>query len=273
VGVLAALCIAALASHQPPRCLLVVQPTIRDAEDFAAELSGLLQPASRVCHLPAWESIPEGDAAGDVVGASRLSVVHRLAAADLTAAGLVVVASLPALLQPIPSRAVIAASTRVLRVGDEVSLDELSGWLLTQKFERVTAVELPGEFSIHGGILDVFPATESDPVRLEFFGDEIESIRSFDAESQRRLQDLGRLSLTVPPVAAATADKSQRSFAAVFGPATESLADVLPPKTIVVLSDLQQSVTEGRMYQQRLSNPAGLYSVDSTLARITSSLP
>jgi len=268
-GASRALCIAALASHQPPRCLLVVQPTIRDAEDFAAELSGLLQPATRVCQLPAWESIPEGDAAGDVVGASRLSVVHRLTATDPTTAGLVVVASLPALLQPVPSRAVIAASTRVLKVGDEVSLDELSSWLLTQKFERVTAVELPGEFSIHGGILDVFPATESDPVRLEFFGDEIESIRSFDAESQRRLQDLGRLSLTVPPVAAATADKSQRSFAAVFGTATESFADVLPPKTIVVLSDLQQSVAEGRMYQQRLSSPAGLYSVDSTLARIT----
>ncbi|MEY2725499.1 MAG: transcription-repair coupling factor [Planctomycetota bacterium] len=268
-GASRALSIAALAAQQPPRCLLIVQPTMRDAEDCAAELAALVEPSTRVCHVPAWESIPEGDAAGDVTGAGRLAAVRRLTDADPAGRGLVVVASLPALLQPIPARSLIAASTRTLNVGDETSLDELSSWLISQKFERVTAVELPGEFSIHGGILDVFPATETDPVRLEFFGDEIESIRAFNAETQRRLSDLRSLSLTVPPVRSSGPEKAAPSFANVFGEATENFTDVLPAQTIIVLSDLQQSISEGRLYLQRLATPAGLYSVDALLARIT----
>ncbi|MEY3459761.1 MAG: Transcription-repair-coupling factor, partial [Planctomycetota bacterium] len=111
-GATRALCISTLAARTPRRCLLVVQPTIRDAEDCAAELAALIEPASRVCHLPAWESIPEGDAAGDTTAAARLAVVRKLTDSDPAAAGLVVVASLPALLQPIPARTLIAASTR-----------------------------------------------------------------------------------------------------------------------------------------------------------------
>ncbi|MFN9952698.1 MAG: hypothetical protein ACK55I_06335, partial [bacterium] len=106
-------------------------------------------------------------------------------------------------------------------------------------------MELPGEFSIHGGILDLFPATEADPVRIELFGDEIESIRSFDAESQKRLADLPALSLTIASdrPAAPPGNRAVGSGPAPFARFTESLLDSAPANLLVILSDLQQSIS------------------------------
>ena len=64
---------------------------------------------------------------------------------------------------------------------------------------RVEVVEVAGEFSLRGGILDVFPPDSSDPIRVEFFGDEVESIRPFDAETQRSLGKVDAVDLTVAP--------------------------------------------------------------------------
>ncbi|MCA9049131.1 MAG: DEAD/DEAH box helicase, partial [Planctomycetaceae bacterium] len=187
-------------------------------------------------------------------------------------ATVVIVTCLPALLQPVPTRRDILEATRRISVGDEISIDELMDWLMERQFERVTAVELPGEFCVHGGILDIFPPTESDPIRIELFGDEVESIRSFDAETQRRIKDLTDIAVTATrPVSASdkpSPGDSLKPHAAIAG-ATESLLDALPQQTIVVLSDLAQAVSEGRIYLQRLSNPIGMYGVDATLARLT----
>jgi len=254
-GSACALSIAAIALADPTRTHLIVLPTIRDAEEFVDELSGLV--SSPVLLFPAWESMPEQIDAGDSVSAGRLSVVRRLSDSDRWTA--LIVTCLPALLQPVPSRGAVRAATRTISVGDELSLDELTEWLMARGFERVTAVELPGEFCIHGGILDIFPATEPDAVRLELFGDEIESIRSFDVESQRRLEDLKNIALTV------TMGKDSAGSKAGD---TENLIDSLPRSTIVVLTDMQQSISEGRIYLQRLSNPVGLYGVDATMARL-----
>ncbi|HRA87699.1 MAG TPA: transcription-repair coupling factor, partial [Planctomycetaceae bacterium] len=271
-----ALGIAAIVAADRKRCHIAVLPTIRDAEEFVDELSDLTK--STVLLFPAWESLPEAIDAGDAIYAARLSVVRRLNEQDRTPT--LIVTCVPALLQPVPARDEIKAATRTLSVGDELQLDELIEWLIARGFERVTAVEMPGEFCIHGGILDIFPASEPDAIRIELFGDEIESIRSFNVESQRRLEDLKRISLTATAPAASApnqnntgkAQKSKTSAVAaspIFAGATESLIDYLPPSTVVVLNDLQQSISEGRMYLQRLSNPVGLYSVDATMARLT----
>jgi transcription-repair coupling factor (superfamily II helicase) len=293
-----ALSIAAIAAAAPKRTHLIILPTIRDAEEFVDELTDL--PNSGVMLFPAWESLPEIIDAGDSVYAARVSTVRRLSQTDRIPTA--IVTCLPALLQPVPTRASIQAATRTISVGDDLPLAELTDWLILRGFERVTAVELPGEFSIHGGILDIFPATEPDAVRIELFGDEVESIRSFDVESQRRLEDLKSISLTAtlaatPPAAstgtpqtiAGASDvqstgkgKSKRAksetkpadaptapaAAPLFSGETESLIDSLSRQTIVILTDMQQAISEGRMYLQRLSNPVGLYGVDATMARL-----
>ena len=278
-----ALSLAAIAAADRKRSHLVVLPTIRDAEEFLDELSDFTK--SPVLLFPAWESLPDGIDAGDAVYAARLAVVRRLNQSDRSPA--TVVTCVPALLQPVPARDAIKAATRTISVGDELPLDGMIEWLIARGFERVTAVELPGEFCIHGGILDIFPASEPDAIRIELFGDEIESIRSFNVESQRRLEDLKSISLTATtptgtsargaasaPRSNAMKNSTSRSGAPdtpspVFAGPTESLLDSLPSSTIVVLPDLQQSISEGRMYLQRLSSPIGLYSVDATMARLT----
>ena len=289
-GSACALSLAAIAAADKKRTHVVVLPTIRDAEEFVDEITDLTK--SPVMLFPAWESLPDAVDAGDSVYAARLAAVRRLNAADRTPA--LIVTCVPALLQPVPARDAIKAATRTISVGDELNLDELIDWLIARGFDRVTAVELPGEFCIHGGILDIFPASEPDAIRMELFGDEIESIRSFNVESQRRLEDLKNISLTAtaptkapaittPASGAASAPRSnaisssaKKKSAAVendapspvFAGPTESLIDSLPQSTIVVLTDLQQSISEGRMYLQRLASPVGLYSVDATMARL-----
>ena len=156
-----AISIAAIIAARPQAATLVIQPTLRDAEEFADELSSLT--SHPVVYFPAWESLPDADQAGDTVAAGRLKVIRRLSAEGRSLP--VIVTSLPALLQPVPTRESIRNSTRTLSTGDELSLGDFSEWLMAHGFERVTAVEMPGEFCIHGGILDLFPATESDPVR------------------------------------------------------------------------------------------------------------
>jgi len=273
-----ALSLAAIIAADPQRIHVIVQPTIRDAEECVDELSDLIR--SPVLLFPAWESLPDAIDAGDAVYAARLAVVRRLNDTDRQPA--LIVTCVPALLQPVPARDAIKAATRTISVGDELTLDELIDWLIARGFERVTAVEMPGEFCIHGGILDIFPASEPDAIRIELFGDEIESIRSFDVESQRRLEDLKRISLTattsdVPAALANSGKKSSvgkvskaaEASSTIFSGPTESIIDSLPASTIIVLTDLQQSISEGRMYLQRLTNPVGLYSVDATMARLT----
>ena len=80
--------------------------------------------------------------------------------------------------------------TQTLRVHDEVPLDDLAAHLESVGYERRDPVEMVGEYSIRGGILDVFSPEQAQPVRIEFFGDEIESIRRFDPESQRSIHKL-----------------------------------------------------------------------------------
>ncbi len=295
-GSACALSIAAIAASDLKRTHLIVLPTIRDAEEFVDELTDL--PNTGVMLFPAWESLPDAIDAADSVYAARLSIVRRLIQSDRAPA--MIVTCLPALLQPVPSREVIKAATRTISVGDDLPLSELTEWLTARAFERVTAVELPGEFSIHGGILDIFPATEPDAIRIELFGDAVESIRSFDVESQRRLEDLNHISLTATISSSTVVDSTvvdstlsdkpkvigrgkARRTAVEASPAshespaapksnfagnTESLIDSLPGSSIVVLTDMQQSISEGRLYLQRLSSPVGLYSVDATMARL-----
>jgi transcription-repair coupling factor (superfamily II helicase) len=272
-----ALSIAAL-HNALPRSLLIVLPTVCDAEDLTDELAGLVP--RRPALFPAWDSLPGEQDLSDPVFAARLSSIRRL---QNSADPAIVVTCLAALLQPVPSAESIAAGTRTISVGDELALDPLLDWLLLRGFERVTAVELPGEFSVHGGILDIFPATEPDPVRIELFGDDVESIRSFDVETQRRLNDLTSFSLTatLPPAASTTVpgestddqkaksgQKPKSGSMRPFLPDGASLIDFLPDQTVVVLKDVNQAISEGRMYLQRLANPVGFFGVEATLSRL-----
>ena len=259
--------------------LLVVLPQISVVDDFSGDLAGFLGKAPAI--LPAAESLTRSSThASDPVFTGRLRILRellerRVAASEAATNGplipsRVIVTSLPALLQPVPTPEALARATRTISVGQTLDPEELVRWLVDQQFERVTAIELPGEFSMHGGILDVFPHAESEPLRIEFFGDEIESIRRFEVQSQRRIAELRSVGLTVvrPPGTAPTDDESRK----IPGPPpvndeTTHLVDCLPAGSWIALVELAEMQEEGRHYLGRLDNPRGFFSVEATLKR------
>jgi len=244
--------------------LLVVLPRIRDVDEYAADLAGFVDDVPLI--FPAWETLPDEHTVADAVFGGRLRILRALHEED---APTVVVTSLPALLQPVPSAEERQAGSQSLKVGDELDTEEFIRRLINRGFDRVTAIELPGEFSLHGGILDIYPPDALDPYRIELFGDEIESIRTFDVETQRKVEELSDviLALVSPTgnIVSATGKKSER----VQQFSGECFLDSLPAESWVALIGLQDVIDEGKHYLDRLSEKRGLYSVDSVMAEVT----
>ncbi|MFY9615572.1 MAG: transcription-repair coupling factor, partial [Candidatus Dormiibacterota bacterium] len=125
-------------------------------------------------------------------------VAARLAAqaAVLEAGGPLVVAASPAaLMRPAPQPVVFREGVRHVAVGEGVGMEHLVGWLLEWGYKREGQVEASGEFASRGGIIDVYPPAGLGPVRFEFLGDEVESIRGFDLASQASVTRLKEVTL------------------------------------------------------------------------------
>src|SRR5690606_10617849 len=162
------------------RPLLIVTATSRDAEDLTRSLADTYDP-NRVALFPSWETLPHERLSprSDTVGA-RLAVLRRLAHPDADDAVYgpldIVVAPIRSVLQPI-AKGLGDLAPVALRVGDEHPLERAVEALAGAAYSRTDLVERRGEFAVRGGILDVFPPTEEYPIRVEFFGDEVEEIR------------------------------------------------------------------------------------------------
>lgn len=171
--------------------LLVVTATGREADDLTAELRGVYGDAAAL--FPSWETLPhERLSPGvDTVGA-RLMLLRRLARPDDRHLGpplQVVVTTTRSLLQPMaPDIAEVEPVT--LSVGAELEFERLIERLVYLAYTRVDMVGKRGEFSVRGGILDVFPPTAEHPVRVEFWGDEISEMRMFSVADQRSIPEL-----------------------------------------------------------------------------------
>src|SRR5665213_1403952 len=274
--------IAALASVPPAgagRPVLAVTATDRDATDLAAALGALIDPDS-VAEYPAWETLPHERLSprADTVG-RRLAVRRRLRHptelnnnGDADGAGTgrlsVVVTPVRALVQP-QVAGLGDLEPVALKVGDAPGLDDVVDRLVGAGYSRVDLVERRGEIAVRGGILDIFPPTEDHPLRVEFFGDEVDGIRYFRAADQRSLGDdvpathglwappcrellltpdvlarASRLSLQHPQladilgkVANGIVVEGMESLAPLLVDAMDLLLDELPSDSIVLLFD------------------------------------
>jgi transcription-repair coupling factor (superfamily II helicase) len=262
---------AAIAADRPrggSRPVLAVTATDREAADLAAALTSLL-PIDSVAEYPAWETLPHERLSprADTVG-RRLAVRRRLRHPGGSPGGRlrVVVTPVRSLLQP--QVAGLGDLEPVsLRAGDEIELDGVVERLTGAGYTRVDLVERRGEIAVRGGILDVFPPTEDHPVRVEFFGDEVEEIRYFKAADQRSLDQLADHGLWAPPcrellltpdvlaraetlavrhpqladilgkVANGIAVEGMESLAPLLVDSMDMLLDELPADTIVLLCD------------------------------------
>ncbi len=177
------LLVAALASRSTAP-VLAVTSTFREAETLTAAVASLLR-HDEVAYYPAWETLPHERLSprSDTVG-RRLAVLRRLAGNDELPPPRVIVAPVRAVLQPQVAGLGDLLPVR-LRVGETHDVTEVARRLVDAAYTRVDLVERRGEFAVRGGIVDVFPPTEEHPVRIDFFGDEVDEIRPFAVADQR----------------------------------------------------------------------------------------
>jgi transcription-repair coupling factor (superfamily II helicase) len=179
------------AGRRPGRPLVVVTATGRDADELAAALRCYL-PDDDVAVLPSWETLPHERLSprSDTV-ARRLAVFRRLAhpTAEHGHAGPIRVLVMPvrAMLQPVVD-GLGELEPVSLDVRDRADLEDVATRLVGAAYSRVDMVERRGEFAVRGGILDVFPPTEDHPLRVEFWGEDVEEIRWFSVADQRSLE-------------------------------------------------------------------------------------
>ena len=116
-----------------------------------------------------------------------------------------------ALFEKVVTRRELEKNTLKIAVGDQLTIDFVNEVLFEYKFKRVDFVTEPGEFSLRGGIVDVFSFSHDEPYRIEFFGDEVDSIRTFDVETQLSTEQIKKIGI-IPNVANKYLEESRQSF-------------------------------------------------------------
>jgi len=213
----------------------------RDAGRMAAiaEAIGFFVPGVEVMTLPAWDCLPYDRVSPNAaVSARRMATLARLAHMEKPATPTILLTTANALIQRLPARAWVAEQSRSVAPGNRIDMGDLVRWLETNGFQRTATVRETGEYAVRGGILDLFAAGADAPLRLDFFGDTLESIRPFDPETQRSTGQMSRLDL-VPTneivLDEAAIGRFRQNYRAMFGAATRD-------------DMLYQAVSEGRRY-------------------------
>lgn len=201
---------------QLKRPILLLTYTYEQAERIAEDLPLYGIPKDRVLFFPPSDSMiyEEGGPDFGVIG-ERMGVLSALASGRVS----VVVTPINAALRRTMPQEVLVENCMELKVGDEVDLDDLAIRLVKMGYERTEVVDRHGEFARRGGIIDVFASGQDNPLRIELFGDEIESIRHFDSASQRSIDKIDRVQLLParevlisPEIADAAADKIRKEL-------------------------------------------------------------
>lgn len=200
------------------RALFVARDDSR-AASFAAACR-FFAPDIPVLMLPAWDCLPyDRVSPSRTLAARRAGALHTLAAtpADLP---LIIVTTISSVMQFVPGRDVIRSAGFEAKAGNVLRREALETYLSDNGYSRASTVVEAGDYAIRGGLVDVFPPELDDPIRLDFFGDELESIRVFDVETQRTTRQL--TSIQFAPVSEvlmneASISEFRKSYIAAFG--------------------------------------------------------
>ena len=234
------------------RTVLVVAATVREAEDLTEELQDVLDPAT-VAFYPAWETLPHERLSprSDTVG-RRLAVLRRIKHPGAEAANgplKVVVAPIRSVLQP-QVEGLADLEPVELHPGQEVELEQVVERLAGAAYSRVDLVEKRGEFAVRGGIVDVFPPTDEHPLRIEFFGDEVDEIRTFAVADQRTLEPVERL--WAPPCRELLLTDAVRRRAAELGRAHPQLREITDQLAQGIAVEGMESLTPALVEEMEL---------------------
>ena len=202
---------------------------LNDLEQLLGEKNLLFYPAS---YRRAYE-IDQTDNANILL---RSEVLNRINSRRKPA---IIVTYPQALFEQVITKTELDKNTLKINVGEELSLDFINEMLFEYKFTRVDFVSEPGQFAVRGGIIDVFSYSNDEPYRIEFFGDEIDSIRTFDVETQLSIEKIKKISV-LPNVANKTLEEKRISFLKYIASKTV----VFTKNTINLKDDLDKLFTK-----------------------------
>ncbi len=200
---------------------------------------GFFAPGIEILPMPAWDCQPYDRASPNgAIMARRMLTLSRLARTTGRATPAIVLTTINAALQRVPARSMLAMQSLSAAAGNVIAMTDLQAWLETNGYLRTSTVREVGEYAVRGGILDLYAPGMDAPIRLDFFGDTLESIRTFDPETQRTTGNLKRLDL-VPTsevqITTETMVKFRLSYVRAFGGSTKG-------------DTLYETVSEGRRY-------------------------
>ena len=156
---------------------------------------GFFAPQAVVLEFPAWDTTPyDRVSPAPAVMAARMAVLTALAHGAIKGP-FVLLTTLAAAMQRVPPRDALREASFSARVGDRMDEGALRAFLARMGFSQAPTVTEPGDFAVRGGIIDIYPPGDSGPIRLDMFGDVLESARRFDAETQRSTEKLDHLDL------------------------------------------------------------------------------
>ncbi len=238
---------AAAIARKLGRPVVLIHAHVEDAQHAADELECL---GMAVVELPAIEAGPGGASAQALAG--RVAAVRRVRELGEKGEPFAVVGSIHAWMQPAPAMEQLEALSKTVKRGDRIDPGELVRWLGEAGYDRVDAVDEPGQFAQRGGIVDVFPAApgaEQDaavPVRLDFFGDEVDRIAEIDVQSLASV-----VAMEVVDLPAATEGGAEQGKGVCF-------IEHCPTNAFGVLVETLEISEQGRGYYERVKAESGV---------------
>ncbi len=270
--------LAGAIARRTQRPVLLVVAHLDDADDAIDDLElfdGTGGTPLNPRRFGALEVLPGESSVSLELLAERLAVVASLGRqrAGTEPESKLIVAPVQALMQAVPAPNALSDFTMTLEAGQEVPPGRLLDWLDTAGYQRVDAIEQPGDFATRGGIIDIFPpagsahestgdigdeATSVGPIRLDYFGDEIESIALIDVDTMGSGKRLQRVQIIGARIERIQSDDR-----------TTNLIDLLPDNAIIVLHEMLELAEQARGYFERLTNPRGIYAPNTVFAKVT----
>ena len=164
-------------------------------DDLTHALS-FIEPQIPVVQLPSWDCLPyDRVSPNPAISAKRMSALTNISALLRNPHPAIILTTANAIMQKLPPRSMVEGQSITAKPGQSLDMDKLVHHLEHNGFERVSSVREIGDFAVRGGIVDLFAPGSDAPVRLDFFGDTLETVRAFDPASQRTTQTLKEFSL------------------------------------------------------------------------------
>ena len=247
--------LAAALRQRTNRPVLIVCAHVDEAEDVLAETRAAGEASGEV--FPALELAPGESSVSAELFASRAAMIAQVRAGVIPA---VLIAPIAALMQPVPSAQRIDELVREIKRGERIQPQVLIEWLGGAGYERVDAVEYPGQFASRGGIIDIYPTSGSGgggepvPVRLDFFGDELDTIAEIDLDTMGSDRSIERVLLGAAGEVQLKATREDKS-----------VLDYLPSESIVLLAETFEVIEQGRGYYERISDGRAIFGPPAVL--------